>query len=230
MALHFLHIGKTGGTVVKQALRRARVTESRYGTIYTHKHKYRMRDVPKGDAVFFCLRDPVKRFISSFDSRYRKGQPRYFYEWTDAERKTFERFGSPNQLGHAIAQGDPSAARALRTIRHVRAPLRHWLGSPAMLKKQNIVYIMRQESLDVEWPHVCRAIGIPEDLELPRDPVRSHRGSYDPDQLDEVATAALRGLFADDYLIIDFCERLRAANGWNKTSSPDPLAADISTG
>jgi len=74
--IHFLHIGKTGGSAIKYALTQYSVS-GRYA-IYLHSHNFRLRDVPIGESVFFFLRDPISRFKSGFYSRQRQGQPRYF--------------------------------------------------------------------------------------------------------------------------------------------------------
>ena len=50
---HFLHVGKTGGTAVKEALRN-HLDSGRY-TIKLHRHKTTLADVPKGEKVFFFL-------------------------------------------------------------------------------------------------------------------------------------------------------------------------------
>jgi len=60
--LHFLHIGKTGGSAVKYAISQHSI-DSRY-EIHLHPHVVRLNDVPKGEKVFFLLRDPISRFIS----------------------------------------------------------------------------------------------------------------------------------------------------------------------
>lgn len=218
MSLHFLHIGKTGGTAIKHALRSNDVTRCRYGELIWHSHRFTLRDATDNDSVFFCVRDPLRRFLSAFDSRKRKGQPRYYSEWTDAEQETFKRWQSPNDLGHAIAEGDPSAVNAVRSIRHVQRPLRHWLGSPQLLRRGRVAYIARLETLSVEWPRIRDTLGIPESVELPTDPVHAHHATSAPQGLDDIATAALRGLFADDYVLLDVCDQLRIERGWREHS------------
>lgn len=77
MTLHFVHVGKTGGTAIKQALLSHRLAYRHernahklpagpYGRIHLHKHRFRLGDVPPGDFVFFCVRDPIARFVSGF--------------------------------------------------------------------------------------------------------------------------------------------------------------------
>ena len=125
--VHFLHIGKTGGSAIKQALETCLQTP-RY-QVLLHPHGVSLRDVPGGESVFFCLRNPVSRFVSGFYSRQRKGQPRYYSEWSPAEQEVFERFETPDQIARALADEsskDHAAARqAMVSVEHF-APFRNW--------------------------------------------------------------------------------------------------------
>ena len=81
--VHFLHIGKTGGTAMKYVLSQYPVG-SRYA-ICLHGHRVRLCDIPKGDSVIFAVREPISRFVSGFYSRKRQGQPRLFSPWSQNE-------------------------------------------------------------------------------------------------------------------------------------------------
>ena len=80
--VHFLHIGKTGGTAFKHAITTARRQNARLGALtpalHLHPHTVHLRDIPKGDRFFFFLRDPISRFVSGFYSRKNQGHPRHF--------------------------------------------------------------------------------------------------------------------------------------------------------
>ncbi len=68
--IHFIHIGKTGGTAVKYALQdyNATVLGCRY-EIILHNHNFKLKDIPIGEKFFFFVREPIDRFISGFYSR-----------------------------------------------------------------------------------------------------------------------------------------------------------------
>ena len=51
--VHFIHIGKTGGTAIKYANKPQQVN-SHY-KIYLHSHNFRLRDVPTGEKVVFII-------------------------------------------------------------------------------------------------------------------------------------------------------------------------------
>jgi hypothetical protein len=238
VTLHFIHIGKTGGTAIKRALRRANLAywreedaekfpETPYGRIELHDHSFRMRDVPPDDYAFFCLRDPVDRFMSAFYSRLNKGQPRYYVEWTDAERQAFEAFPVPQRLASALAVDDGDerslAEWALRNIRHMGYQQRY-LGSPRQVRSRQVVYIARQETLATDWKQIKSALQLPPEAKLPTVSKRAHRRDPSLDTtLDDPAIAALRKWYRRDYMLLAYCEGLRAWNGWGAGSPPEGM-------
>ena len=236
MAVHFIHIGKTGGTALKSVLRPQYKagTETPLGPVIVHKgHKFKLRDVPPGDKAIFCVRDPVSLFVSAFDSRLRKGQPKFYFEWSPAEEEAFTRFPTPQALAEALASPDGAtrgqADAAMRAIQHVRG-IRRALGSPrdVLSHRRQIAYIGRQETLDDDWGRIRALLGLPEELRLPENPKRAHRRpSSEQPVLDGAAEAALRDWYAEDYEIVRICERLRAAHGWNGERPQRALALKL---
>jgi hypothetical protein len=231
MTVHFLHIGKTGGTAIKDALRGARIgyfkaenahkfPQTAYGGIQLHNHRFRLEDVPPGDHVVFFVRDPISRMVSGFQSRLNKGQPRYYSEWKPAEREAFEAFPTPERLAHGLVSEDVAerrrARRAMRRIFHLGF-MERFTGPPEALRSRlgQVLYIGRQETLDADWRQLKPLLGLPPSLALPTDPVQAHRRAPgDEPQLDAVALAALRDWYARDYRLVEFCDEVRAARGW----------------
>lgn len=223
MAVHLIHIGKTGGTAVKRAVRRVAGRKTHltpHGELALHRHAFGLMDIERADFALFCVRDPLTRYLSGFYSRLRKGQPRYYFEWTDDERVAFEAFPTPQLLATGLASRDEdvraAAVQAMRRVRHLR-PMKRWLTSPEFLEENlsRIVYIARQETLNADWPQMRAVLGLPEHIDLPTDSVRAHR--HDPDEdwhLDETARAALLEWYAMDVRLLDYCDGLRARRGW----------------
>ena len=238
MTLHFIHIGKTGGTAIKRGLQSSKsaywrdedahkVRETPYGRIQLHRHRFRMRHVPPGDYVFFCVRDPIDRFVSAFYSRLNKGQPRYYVEWTDAERRAFEAFPTPQQLALALASEDREqralASWALRNIRQMRSMIR-FVGTPPQLRPRlrQVVYIGRQETLATDWEQLKSLLQLPPDAKLPTARRRAHRRDPSLDAtLDPDATAALRRWYQNDYVLLGYCDAVRAWKGWGAGPPPE---------
>lgn len=237
MTLHFVHVGKTGGTAMRRALRGnglaygsmdepgdAPVTP--YGRIELHRHEFHLDDVPEGDFAFFCLRDPVSRFVSAFYSRLNKGQPRFYYEWSQAERRAFEAFPTPQRLAAALGSDDDEerrqARKAMRSIRHME-PMCRSVGTPMQLRAQRhkVVYVCRQETLGRDWEQLKALLGLPRRARLPRGPVRAHRRDPSLDvRLDAEAIETLRSWYRGDYRLLAYCDQLRQWNGWGIDEPP----------
>lgn len=182
---HFLHIGKTGGTAIKAALR---PVASELG-ITLHKHKARLCDIPRGDGVFFTRRDPISRFVSGFYSRQRKGQPRYFSEWRKGEKIAFETFQTANALAEGLSststQTREAAEHAMRSITHIKRRFRYWFKGTKELEERgdDIVLIAFQETLDQDFEALKSLLGLPKGVHLP--PQDDHRKSHrNPDTVD----------------------------------------------
>ena len=237
--LHFIHVGKTGGSVLAGALVRAGyanwassdpdrpVKDTRYGRINLGGHANRMPEVPADDHVMFCLRDPMRRFVSAFHSRLNRGQPRYFYEWTEREKMIFEVWQTPQALAEGLLAEDPVDRQlsewGMANIRHLHTLHSHvGTRSTIRLRKKRVVYIARQETLADDWVKIRRILGVPEDVELTDDPVKAHRRNTAIDELTPEVQGALRKWYAQDYRLLSYCERLRAWNGWG----PDRSAAE----
>ena len=219
LLVHFLHIGKTGGTTFKDTMERARQrckgeTRQVY-TVRLHNHGTSLRDIPNGERFFFFLRDPVSRFVSGFNSRRRWGRPRYFIPWSPQELNAFRRFATPDRLACALSSPDAderAAARAaMRSIRHVGDGYWKWFASEAyfLTRIADLFFIGFQPDLAADLEILTSKLGLPESLSLPDDRVRSHRGPPNLDAtLSETALANLNAWYAEDFRFLALCERV----------------------
>lgn len=212
MRVHFIHIGKTGGTAIKTAIRKAGKPDTTYGPIELHKHGWTLRDLPPNEYAFFCVRDPIARYMSGFYSRLRKGRPRYNFEWTPGEEKAFGRFQDAAQLARALADDDPDAIHAMKAIRHVNRHHHQAVGGQRFLAQNldSVLFIARTETLTAEWPALKAAVGLPQELQLPTDPKRAHKSETVYPSLDRRSRKALMQWYAKDYKLLEFCDRVRA--------------------
>lgn len=212
--VHLLHIGKTGGTAVKHAVKSYPVTNAYL--IRRHGHKTGLRQIPNGQRVVFFLRDPQTRFVSGFYSRLREGRPRFNNPWTPDERSSFERFPTPNALALGLFSEDHEVRRhaeqAMRTIAHVRDSYMRWFESQEyfLSRLADVFYIGFQETLNDDFQQLKSKLGLPEALALPDDDILAHRSPADLNRaLETEAVQNLRRWYADDYKFIEFC-RARA--------------------
>lgn len=212
-SVHFLHIGKTGGSAVKHAIRQNPVDP--HFEIHLHPHSFRLRDVPKGDKVFFFVRDPLSRFVSGFLSRQRKGRPAHFYEWSDGERVAFDEFDTPNELALALSSSDSArklrAERAMTEISHVRASYWDWFENERYFRSRmpDILFIGFQERLADDFETLKSKIGLAGDVRLPDDDRLAHRGPVQIERtLDDEAVANLQAWYVADFRFVEICQRL----------------------
>lgn len=221
MAVHFVHVAKTGGTAVRYAIREARREnggrlESPWGPVWAHDHRFGLWDLEPDDKAVLIFRDPVSRFVSGFNSRLRRGAPRYMLEWTRAERRAFEWFPTPHALADALARRRGVTRRraefAMRSIRHLKRPMTFWTGDPEYFRTHlhQVLYVARQETLDDDWETLKELLGLPRGQSLPADPVVAHRSPGGEDTaISERGVRALRRWFADDYELVEIGEALR---------------------
>jgi len=219
--VHILHIGKTGGSALKEALR-TNLTTDNY-RIELHNHRFKLKDVPKGDKVVFFLRDPISRFFSGFYSRQREGKPRCYFPWSPKEKKAFNRFKTPQQLAAALSFGNPEARKfamdAMKSIQHVRSSYWRWLGSEEyfMSRLQDILLIGFKESLEDDFVILKQRLNLDETIELPKDIIKAHKNPENLDyHLDDEARRNLMDWYASDMNCFGLCQE--KANQINENS------------
>ncbi|MBD3328478.1 hypothetical protein GF340_04200 [Candidatus Peregrinibacteria bacterium] len=213
--VHFLHIGKTGGSSIKYALHdKKKVLTNHKFIILCHAHNFTLTDTMVGEKLFFVVRDPVDRFISGFYSRKRQGLPRICVEWSDSEKEAFEAFATPNELALALSSKDPTtkekAEKAMRSIGHVRSSYWDWFKSEELLlsRKSDILFIGNQVKLDEDFARLKKILNLPTDLDLPKDPVKAHKNPYHYDKhLDNQARDILKDWYYKDYAFLQLLEK-----------------------
>lgn len=181
-------------------------------------HGKKLPDIPVGEKVFFAVREPVGRYVSGFNSRLRKGMPRRNVEWRDHERIAFERFPAPNDLAEALSSNDPdvlaAAYHAMGSIEHVRDRLTDWLVSRDYLisRSEDIVQILWQDELDVDFERLKRSLKLPHDLVLTKDDIAAHKTpSGFQTALSETGRRNIEAWYADDIALYHAALELRAS-------------------
>jgi hypothetical protein len=203
--VHFLHVGKTGGTAVKAALRPV-ATAGPY-RLDLHGHTFRLAQVGPDEQFFFATRDPVDRFVSAFYSRRRGGAPPSRVPWSPAEALAFRQFATANELAARI-DSDAAARAAMGAIVHIRDHYSAWFVDPdgLLARRDALLAILRLEHLDDDFPPLVARLGLEGRAELPRDERRAHRGPSAVDtSLSEHAVDNLRAWYADDYAFLEVC-------------------------
>lgn len=219
--VHFLHIGKTGGSAVRYALAPHLSSGDHVmviggWTLYLHHHDTKLRDVPEGEKVVFFLRDPTTRFTSGFFSRLRQGRPKYVSPWSPAEAKAFAAFKLPNQLARALSsteEGERERAReAMTVIEHVKSSYWDWLESEEYLRSRwpDVLFVGFQEQLAEDFEVLKGKLGLTSGVALPTDDLHAHRTPAHLDRtLDAEALKNLREWYKGDDRLIRWVRSLR---------------------
>ncbi len=210
--VHYLHIGKTGGTAVKAGLRKYR-KKADY-LIELHGHQTKLTDVPPGDFAIFFLRDPISRFISGFYSRKRKGQPRYYNEWSPEEAEVFAVFSTPGELAAALADDSSAhhqlAIKGMQNIFHL-SHYSDWYKDEDYFNQRldSILFVGFQESLSADFATLKKILGISRWAKLPSSEVVSHRNPADVDKsIPDSAMPRLKQWYQADYAFVEKCRSL----------------------
>ncbi|MEC9343032.1 MAG: sulfotransferase family 2 domain-containing protein [Pseudomonadota bacterium] len=209
-SVHFLHIGKSGGTAIKRRLRDVN-RDARRIAVIAHQHKISLADLPRNAPYFFSVREPVSRFRSAFYSRKRKGQPTAFRDWSPVEAVTFDRFPHANDLAESLFEdGDTGRAAfiAMKSMVHVRKHQHMWFPDRSIpLDTRPPICVLRQEHLDDDFEDLKRLLRLPAEMKLDKDPAKAHRNDYrQATPLSDKAVANLKAWYAIDvqfYKLVD---------------------------
>ncbi|MDD5275273.1 MAG: sulfotransferase family 2 domain-containing protein [Methylovulum sp.] len=225
--VHFLHIGKTGGSAIKLAL--TQTTNNSHYTFRYRPHQIILRDVPEGEKVVFFLRDPISRFISGFYSRLRQGKPKYFAPWSDLEKVAFEYFHTPKQLAQALSSDDAGqkakAEEAMNNIQHINQSYWRWFDNEVYLRRRqtDIFFIGRQEHLNKDFEMLKTKLDVTDGIDLPDNDVEAHRNPANLDKaLDPVAIENLQQWYKKDYLFIKICKEIVKSQGITSSLATPP--------
>jgi hypothetical protein len=216
--VHFLHIGKTGGTALRYSLKGISLKGHK---LILHGHDKSLKDIPEGQKVVFFLRDPISRYISGFYSRKREGKPRYTIPWRPEEHDAFNHFESAVVLAESLSHQDVNvrdrAKRAMTNIQHVKDRYSKWLISPEYLsyRSGDILFVGFQESLAHDFVALKQLLCLPGQIDLPQDSIEAHKNDYENiPQLSENARLNLRNWYSVDYKILNTALDMR-----NKTNT-----------
>lgn len=215
----FLHIGKTGGSAIRDAIYKLQGEKAKSPIeIYGHRNTLAEILADRPDRrVFFVIRDPVSRFVSGFNSRFRKGKWGT-NDWSPREAKIFTTFSTPNEMAESLTSED-EALRAIATKGmggsvHFKFGLRHCLGSVEFLEQsaERLAFIGHLPTLTQDFEVLKRLIGVPADIELPPEnqPMFHKTPSSQERKLSNLGEQNIRDHYKDEYPIYEWCLSQRA--------------------
>ncbi|MCL6283615.1 hypothetical protein M3P21_08705 [Ruegeria sp. 2012CJ41-6] len=207
--LCLLHVGKTGGTYLRNlaredAYKQRNIVRCIHGdTLETTAQQY-------GDnrKLAFSFRDPAERFVSAFYSRQRQGRPRYQATWTPGEAIAFKYFETPQQILSDLkscSEVAKSAAHfALAHIQHIKLGYVHYFHSATRLllehQSGNILLCIETPKISMNLLQISTAL---RDLPINPSSDNLHANPLDVEQLDESAHSTMRDHFGQEYKIFE---------------------------
>lgn len=213
--VHQIHVGKTAGTAVRNALVAYNRRPNREFYFETHEHDFCLQDVPSGDFCLFCIRDPITRFRSGFYSRKRKGQPRLYVPYSAEEKIAFDKFAHANDLAEALSASSSElrllAESAMRGVLHVNTSYWDWFQNSQHLEVNlgRIAGVFRQEHLSADLASFQLTMGIEEEFELPQGGTQTHKNDYSgTPALSSIARENLQHWYSKDFAFLDVIESL----------------------
>lgn len=215
-----LHNAKTAGSALRDVIEQHQHrTQTTHVQMFGHSMTLPLfvGTYPEAKAIFF-IRDPISRFVSSFYSRLRQGQPRYYFPWSGKEKAAFHQFSTPNQLAEALSSINLLKRRqayiAMNSIRHVKSRYSDFLGSIDFLNEtsKHIALIGHQPDFDSDLAHIKKLLSISDDITAPNDDIGTHRNPKIIDRaLSMLAIENLENWFRVDYEIYRWCLAFREA-------------------
>ena len=213
MPYQFIHIGKTGGTLIREVLRS--LPEEHRLRFRFHSHDVTLPQALETRPempVFFSVRRPEALFVSGFNSRRRQGGPTYDQPWNPRERVAFSLFRTPNELAEALSAADPHvracAEFSMLTINHVRKGLRWYLHGTECLAehRDRIAFILLQERLEPDLRAFAARVGVPLDTTGVSVTERLHASTEDDEvELSETGMSNIKEWYRPHQEIYEWC-------------------------
>mmetsp|Transcript_23014 Transcript_23014/g.71751 ORF Transcript_23014/g.71751 Transcript_23014/m.71751 type:complete len:288 (-) Transcript_23014:16-879(-) len=210
-----LHVGKAGGTALRQFLRPLLTPAALYLTDgYVMSQQPVRCGYENGRRYAFFVRDPAQRFVSAFISRLREGAPLFRTPHSPAEAWAFGRFPTPEDLACTLSSANPWEAEEARTamgaIGHVSSSLRDYLGGlanvAACVERESILFVGRLEHYGEDLAQLLLLLGaeraVTAQRPVPAAKVHATPERYRHLELEGCGRENIRRWYRDDYEII----------------------------
>ena len=175
MNIVLIHVGKCGGATIRTTLHN---NNSKYYSIKFYSIHTEVIKLKKNTKYVILLRNPVSRFISAFNWRYKlvildKTQEDRFPN----EKNVLEKYKNVNNLAENIEKYDDDYAEEY--IHHIYEDINYYLSDFLQdCKKEDILGVITQENLDKDFKKIFK-IDIENNLRVNEgDPSLSKKISY----------------------------------------------------
>lgn len=214
--VHIFHIGKTGGTALKNSLMgkilffKTKFYQNDKFFIFLRVHNGTLNNTKANEKIIFFVRDPVSRFKSAFYSRKRQSQPKFFVRWSKEEEITFKTFKTPNELAESLNSDDlnlrKQAQESMKTTMHVNTSYWDWFIDEDTLfqRLDKIIFVGTQKNLNRDFNYMKNLLKIEESYKLPSDSKNMHKNpAYFDNYLSDRAIKNLENWYKEDYRFLN---------------------------
>tara|TARA_B100000886_G_C20379900_1_gene473461 strand:- start:533 stop:1249 length:717 start_codon:yes stop_codon:yes gene_type:complete len=177
---HFIHIGKTGGSAIRHNLIKFNSNQNKLYFFY-YGHSFKAFELKNNQNYFFCIRNPIQRFVSGFYSRQRMGRPwSNKSKWSHDEEKAFTKFKNINHLAESLYSNDfllkLDAENAMNSIKHLKDNYNTWFDIK-FLEQNKPFFVLETENLDNDFENFCKKLNL-KHFNLPKDTITIHKNDY----------------------------------------------------
>lgn len=200
----FLHINKCGGTNLDDAFKKINKLQKKI-QIIKRSHNFKLRHLSQNQSYLISIRDPISRFVSGYYSRYRKGYPVTYKEWSLKEKDAFEKFPSANILAESLYEKNKrknkDAFEAMNSIYHLNFFIKDFI-EPKFFKKKKPIYIFRTKNLKEDFKKFTKIYNLP-NVNLSTKRKKKHNTIYGKKMkyLSNKAIKNLRTYYKKDFLV-----------------------------
>lgn len=180
--MHFLHVGKAGGTQLRARLLDMERDGARYHFVL-QAHETTVGNLPRSHNYVINIRHPVSRFYSAF--YFRKFPGPTSRPQSPDEKKVFEQFESANDLAESLEPGHHRyhfAEWGVKRIKHLNQPLFFWFTGSyernseiaalalRQLRQKPPAAVICQHHLETDLERFCAFVAPGHQLRISRDP------------------------------------------------------------
>ena len=204
---HFIHIGKTGGSAIRHSLIKFNSNQKKFYFFY-YGHSFKAFKLKKNQKYFFCIRNPLSRFVSGFYSRQRMGRPwSSVSKWSQNEEEAFRNFKDVNQLAESLYSNDVllknKAEQAMVSIKHLKDNYTTWFDKE-FFENHKPFFVFETESLDYDFKIFCKKLNL-KHFDLSKNKITIHKNDYSEiPKLSNLSATNLRKWYANDILLYDY--------------------------
>jgi len=200
---HFLHIGRTGGSELRNRFKYINMhTNVR---ILHRKHYITLRDIPASSEYLLTTRDPVQRFISAFESLRLKP----IMTKSRIEKELHDYFSSANDLAESLFDDSIigyQASRFMNGVWHLAQKQSQFVCIEDIYRRKPFFHF-HTENLDIDFQNFCNKLGIN------TPPLsKSNSGGYSSYDLSPKALNNLKIWYSDDYSLISSLDYFTSAD------------------